>query len=77
MKQLLAFLDVNFFQSNFYILHILAHFFFANIGRCTVVYKVVHADYVIHSFKCLTLTKEFDTYNRCKFNIIYKFEMAL
>lgn len=48
MKQLLAFLDVNFFQSNFYILHILAHFFFANIGRCTVVYKVVHADYVIH-----------------------------
>ena len=42
-------LDMDFFfQSNFYILHILAHFFFANIGRCAVVYKVVHAAYVIY-----------------------------
>ena len=42
-------LHVNFFfQCIFYILHFLAHFFFANIGRCAVVYKVVHADYVIH-----------------------------
>ena len=39
-------LDVDFFQSNSYILHILAHFFFANKSRCAVVYKV--ADYVIY-----------------------------
>jgi len=40
-------LDVDFFfQSNSYILRILAHFFFANIGRCAVVYKV--AAYVIY-----------------------------